>query len=141
MTATYTNDPASRPIDTVRFEVADTNTTSSTTVALSDEEIQYLIDTNNHVLYAAAAAAEQIGGQSASGLESKSVGDFKLTFPSGDLGSYSALASALRVRAARKAGGSLYAGGLTKTDKGEMETDVDRVQPVFSIGMDDNETV
>ena len=138
MTATYTNDPANRPIDRVRFEVSDTATA---TAKLSDEEILMLIGDNNHVLYAAAAAAEAIGGQSASGLESKSVGDFTLSFPSGDLGSYSALASALRLRAAKKAGGSLYAGGLSKTDKAAMEADTDRVQPVFSIGMDDNETV
>jgi hypothetical protein len=127
-----------RPIDRVRFEVADRDTA---TAKLSDEEIQYLIGDSNHILYAAAAAAEAIGGQSASGLASKSVDDFTLSFPSGDLGSYSALADALRKRAARKAGGSLYAGGLSKTDKAAMETDLDRVQPAFSIGMDDNETV
>ena len=139
MTETYTNDPANRPIDRVRFEVGDTDTANA---KLSDEEILMLIGDTNHILYAAAAAAEAIGGQDASGLESKSVDDFKLSFPSdGTLGSYSALASSLRMRAARKAGGSLYAGGISKADKAAQEQDADRVQPQFTIGMDDNETV
>ena len=141
MTATYTNDPANRPIDRVRFEVGDTNTT---TAKLSDEEIAMLIGDNNHILYAAAAAAEAIGGQSASGVSSKSVGDFSISFPTGSdgggLGSYSALAAALRNRAASKAASKLYAGGISKSDKTEMVEDADRVQPQFTIGMNDNPT-
>ena len=137
MSFTYTNDPTNRPIDTVRFEVDDKDAASAT---LSDEEIQYLIDSASHVLFAAADAAETIGAKYSSDPSSKDVGDFTLSYPGdGRSGTYAGLAKRLRARAARKAGGSLYAGGISHADKTAMETDTDRVQPVFSIGMDDNE--
>jgi hypothetical protein len=141
MTATYTNNPAGRPIDTVRYEIDDKDCIPETDAVLSDEEIQYLIDSNNHVLFAAADAAEAIGAKYASDPSSKDVGDFKLSYPGdGRSGTYAGLAKRLRARAAKKAGSSLYAGGISKTDKAAMETDSNRVQPVFKIGMDDNET-
>ena len=135
MTATYINDPTNRPIDTVRFEVDDRDTDNA---ALSDEEIQYLIDSTNHILLAAAAAATAIGAKYSSEVESKQVGDLRIAYGSGGVAaSYSALAKALRLRAVRKAGASLYAGGLSKAAKTAVKADTDRVQSEFEVGMDD----
>ena len=135
MTATYINDPENRPIDTVRFEVDDRDTDNA---ALSDEEIQYLIDNSNHILLACAAAADAIGAKYASEVESKQVGDLRIAYGSGGVAaSYGALAKMLRLRAVRKAGASLYAGGLSKAAKTTVALDTDRVQSEFTVGMDD----
>lgn len=137
MTATYINDPQNRPIDTVRFEVDDRDTDNA---ALSDEEIQYLIDSNNHILLAAAAAADAIGAKYASEVESKQVGDLRIAYGSGGVAaSYGALAKALRMRVARKAGSKIYVGGLSKAAKTAVKADTDRVQSEFEVGMDDSE--
>ena len=138
MTATYTNQPATRPIDTVRFEVDDRDTIPDTDAVLSDEEIQYLIDTNTHILFAAAAAAEAIGSKFASEAASKKVGDLEIDYGDGQAASYSALAAGLRSRARRKAGVGVYAGGISKTDKDVAEADTDRVPSPFTIGMMNN---
>ena len=135
MTATYINDPQNRPIDTVRFEVDDRDTDNA---ALSDEEIQYLIDSNNHILLAAAAAADAIGAKYASEVESKQVGDLRIAYGAGGVASsYSDLAKKLRDRAVRTAGSKLYVGGLSKSEKTAVALDTDRVQPEFTVGMDD----
>ena len=136
MTATYVNDPTGRPIDTVRFEVDDRDTANA---VLSDEEIQYLIDSNSHILLACAAAADAIGAKYASEVSSKQVGDLRLDYgPGGVGGSYGLLAKSLRLRAVRKAGSKVYAGGLSKAEKITVAKDTDRVLPVFVIGMDDS---
>ena len=137
MTATYINDPTNRPIDTVRFEVDDRDTDNA---ALSDEEIQYLIDSTNHVLLAAAAAADAIGAKYSSEVESKQVGDLRIAYGTGGVASsYGSLAKALRLRVARKAGSKIYVGGLSKTAKTAVKADTDRVQSEFEVGMDDSE--
>ena len=138
MTATYTNDPSGRPVDTVRFEIDDRDTIPETDAALSDEEIQYLIDTNTHILLAAAAAADAIAGKYAADAKSKKVGDLEVDYGEGQAASYITLAGTLRQRAYRKAGAGVYAGGISKTDKDTAEADSDRVPSVFRMGMMDN---
>lgn len=139
MTASYTNQPGVRDIDTVRFEVDDRDCVPETDAALSDEEIQYLIDSNPHILYAAAAAAEAIGATYASEPSSKKVGDLQITFPgSGQRGTYSELADALRARAQRRgSGGNIYAGGISKTDKDTIQDNPDRVPLTATVGQHD----
>lgn len=138
MSATYTNDPGNRPIDTVRFEVDDRDCIPETDALLSDEEIQYLIDSNTHILLAAAAAADAIAAQYGDTPQRKQVGDLVTDYGDGLTTSYAGLAKALRSRAYRKAGTGIYAGGISKTDKDTMEDDTDRVQPVFTIGQHDS---
>ena len=136
MTATYTNYPGTVDIDTVRFEVDDRDCTDA---ALSDEEIQYLIDSNTHILLASAAAAEAIGAKYASEVESKQVGDLRISYgDGGNAASYTSLAKTLRLRATRKA--VAYAGGLSKSEKVTVAADTDRVQSEFTVDMDDNKT-
>ena len=136
MTATYTNQPGTVPIDTVRLEVDDKVASDA---VLTDEEIQYFIDNANHILLASADAAEAIATKYAGDPKSKTVGDLELSY--GDTGraaTYSELAKSLRARANRKVGASIYAGGISKADKAAQRADTDRVDPVFTVGMDDN---
>jgi len=133
MTATYTNQPGTRPIDTVRFEIDDKDCIPETDALLSDEEIQYLIDTHSHVLFAAAAACDAIATKYADSQTSKMVGDLQVNYGS-KAAEYTSKAKTLRARAARKAGSSIYAGGISKGDKDTMKADTDRVQPSFTIG-------
>ena len=137
MTATYTNQPGTRAIDTVRFEIDDKDCTPETDAALSDEEIQYLIDTNSHILLAAASAADTIAALHADGISKKSVGDLNIEYGDGGRAvQYAAMAQTLRRRAARKASG--YAGGISHDDKKAMRDDTDRVEPSFELGIHDN---
>ena len=142
MTATYTNQPGTRDIDTVRFEVDDKDCTPETDAALSDEEIQYLIDSNNHILLASAAAADTIAAKYSDAATSKKVGDLSISYGGGGDGggiaaTYQLLAKALRLRAVRTAGGKIYGGGLSKSEKTTVLADTDRVQHEFTVGMDD----
>ena len=138
MTATYTNQPGTRPIDTVRFRVDDRDTIPETDAALSDEEIQYLIDTSTHILTAAAAAADAIAGQYATAAKSKKVGDLEVDYGKGQAAEYVALAKSLRAEVSKKAGAAVYAGGISKSDKATAEADTDRVPSVFTLGAMDN---
>lgn len=74
----YTGNPATRPIDRIRFLSGDTD---STNPQLNDQEMQYLIDTWTPNYYLAAAfACEAIGGKYLSILDTtKSVGDLSLS--------------------------------------------------------------
>jgi hypothetical protein len=134
MTATYTNQPGTVDVDTVRLETDDKDTDNP---LLTDEEIQYYIDSNSHILLAAASAAEGIASKYSDSPSSKSVGDLKLTYDQGRAVTYGEMAANLRARAYRKAGANIYAGGVSKSDKDAAKADTDRVQPVFTIGMDD----
>ena len=139
MTATYTNQPGVRPIDTVRFEIDDKDTIPETDAMLSDEEIQYLIDSSRHILLAAASAAEAVATKFSDEASEKTVDDFTLKFSGGGQAeSYTARAKSLRDRAYRTVGGKVYAGGISESDKRGMEQDTDRVDSAFTIGMDDN---
>jgi len=136
MTASYTNQPGVRDIDTVRLRIADTDTIPETDAALSDEEIQYFIDSSASVLYAAANAAETIGAKYAELPVTKTVDGFTLSYGDGQSSSYAMLAKRLRRQAASNA--KLYAGGLSKSDKTAAGNETDRVQPVFTLGMHDH---
>ena len=139
MTATYTNQPGTRNIDTVRFEIDDRDCTPETDAVLTDEEIQYLIDSNHHILLAAAAAADAVAAKYAADVETKQVGDLRISYGSGgNAASYESLASTLRARAARKA--VPYVGGMSHAEKTTVKKDTDRVLLEVEVGMDDNET-
>ena len=136
MTATFTNAPGSRPVDTVRVEIDDTDCVPETDALLSDESIQYFIDTNSHILLAAAAAADAVAVQFASEAKSKKVGDLEVDYGEGRSASYKAMAKALRARAYRKA--PMVVTGTTITGHDAAAADTDKTQPSFTVGMDDN---
>lgn len=140
MTATYTNQPGTVDVDTVRFEISDTDCVPESNAKLSDEEIEYLIDSNHHLLLASAAAADAIGAKYAGDPASKIVGDLQVNFgTSGRRGTYAELSRSLRLRAARKAASGIYAGGLSQAEKDSEARKPDLVQPSFGIGRDDSD--
>ncbi len=138
MTATYTNDPANRPIDRVRLEIDDRDVTTATDALLTDEEIQYFIDTHSNVLLAAAAAADQLAAKFAGDPKKKKVGPLEIDY--GDEGRsavFKAVAKRLRGQVARRSS-NLFAGGLSKSKKIAERATPDKVQPPFTVGQDDN---
>ena len=139
MTATYTNDPNGRQIDRVRLEIDDRDTTVEANALLTDEEIQYYIDTHSNVLLAAAAAADQLGARFAGDPKSKKVGDLVIDYGDGRSATFKAVAKRLRAQVSRRGGANLFAGGLSESEKVTEEAKVDKVQPTFTIGQDDNE--
>lgn len=136
MTATYTNQPGTRPIDTVRLEIDDRDTTAA---MLTDEEIQYAIDSNSHILLAAAACADQVAVKFAGDPSSKQVGDLNISYGAGRSAEYATLARRLRARAARKAGSKVYAGGVTSSDRDVRAGDTSLTQPTFTMGQMDHD--
>ncbi len=136
MTATYTNNPTNRPIDRVRLEIDDRDTIPETDALLTDEEIQYYIDSHNHILLAAAAAADQLGARFAGDPKSKKVGPLEIDFGGGRSAEFKGVAKRLRAQAAKRSGP--FAGGLSKAKKVTGRADTDKVQPVFTIGQDDH---
>ncbi len=134
MTATYTNQPGVRSIDTVRLLVYDRNTTTATSAKLTDEEIQYFIDANTHINFAASQAALAINARHAGEGTSKKVGDLMIE---GVGISYRQLSDDLRMIPSRRA--TAYAGGLSIADADAVAKDTDRPAPDFERGMHDHE--
>lgn len=132
MTWTYTGNPAASPKDAVRFRVGDTDVDDQ---LLQDEEILYLLGTEATVIQAAASAADAIAARF-SRLSDKAVGDLRIAF-SQKSAQYRQLAADLR----KEAGISMavpFAGGISRSQKAAQESDSNRVQPSFKVGMDDH---
>ena len=139
MTATYTNDPANNQIDRVRLEIDDRDVTTETDALLTDEEIQYYIDTHSNILLAAAAAAEQLSAKFAGDPKKKKVGPLEIDYGlEGRAATFKAVAARLRAQVARRGGANLFAGGLSQAKKRTEKALTDKVQPSFTIGQDDN---
>ncbi len=134
MTATYTNQPGTRSIDTVRLLVYDRDTIPETDAKLTDEEIQYFIDANSHINLAASEAALAIAARHAAEGTSKKVGDLMIE---GVGISYRELSKSLRLKAPRTV--KAYAGGLSEAEKDAVDKDTDRPRPDFKRGMHDHE--
>lgn len=126
MAWSYSGDPSSSDLDSVRFLVGDTDINDQ---QLQDEEINYLLAQNgNNVYLSAAAAANAIAAKFAR-LVDKSVGDLKLNF-SQRQAAYATLAKELEVKGAQRVGVP-YAGGISLSDKDKDQEDTDLVQPTF----------
>lgn len=139
MTATYTNDPQNRTIDRVRLEIDDRDVTTEADALLTDEEIQYYLDTHTNVLLAAAAAAEQLAVKFAGDPKSEKVGDLVIDYGAeGRSATFKAVAKRLRAQVSRRGGANMFAGGLSAAKKRTEKALADKVQPSFAIGQDDN---
>ncbi len=134
MTATYTNQPGVRDVDTVRLKVYDRDTTTASSAKLTDEEIQYFIDSNSHIDLAASEAALAISAKHAGEGTSKKVGDLMIE---GIGMSYRDLAKSLRLKAPRTV--TPFAGGLSEAEKDAVDKDTDRPPADFERGMHDHE--
>ncbi len=137
MTATFSNNPANSTRDAVRILINDTDTSAAD---LSDETIDWLIDSTSNVWFAAELAALTKASQLAERATSKQVGDVKLVY--GDLaGAMSTklreLARDFRKRAVR-IGAAPYSGGISISDIKSVLGDTDYARPEIELGADDN---
>ena len=126
MTWTYGGAPSTATStgrrDAVRLLLKDT---SSGSALYSDAEITFFLTHYRNNIWRAASGAAQ--GLSAREAESKSVGDLAIA---GFGKSWRELAAEYRLHADSHV--SLYAGGISVSDKQDAEADTDRVQPAFT---------
>ncbi len=115
--------------DEIRTRIGDT---SSSAPFLSDEQISGLVTAHAGTLYAAAAAARTIAGQLARQVNTRE-GSFSIDASQG-YKSYMNLAKTLKQEASL-AGGVVYLGGQSVSDKLTQEQDTDRVEPAFRVDM------
>lgn len=125
MTWTYTADPTSSDIDAIRLLIGDT---VSTDPQLSDEELQWFLDTEGSVNGAAAAAVRSLIAKYAR-LVDKSVGDLSLSY-SQRVAAYKALLATIERRQAIGSAAPVV-GGISRSRKDEVDADSDRVEPAF----------
>lgn len=135
MTATYTGDPASVPVDAVRLYLGDT----VAPFVLTDEEIEFfLANADDEPLSAAALGAGAVAARFA-GLMDASVGDVRKSYSQRSKG-YADLAKRLADDVATAAGGGAvpvpWAGGLSWAEQATNDADGDLVPSYFFEGMD-----
>lgn len=131
MAFTWTGDPGASTIESIRWEVADTD---STNPKFQDAEIQYAYDQEETVYNASARLCEQLQARY-SDAASRVMGPLKVDLS--DLAKFYAYkAKALRKRATVY--GKAYVGGISKAKEETFEEDSDLKQPIFSEGMMDN---
>lgn len=138
MSWSYSGNPASSPLDEIRFLIGDT--TANVVPTLSNEEIDY----NIALVYGsvgdapasgnflpAAYCADFLQTKFASFADSKHVGPLSITYAN-RADRLAKVACKLRDRATL-AGVSVYAGGQTWSDKSTDDQDSDRVQPAVKV--------
>lgn len=137
MTWTYDvvllEDPTKGPLYQTRLIVGDTNVDAP---LLQDEEINFYVNSESSVWFAAADAAQSIAAKSASKI-SKSIGELSAQFDQ-LYQHYDALAKRLRLLAPRMTSVGVYVGGMSRAD---MQSNVDNPDlnvVDFFIGIDDN---
>lgn len=115
--------------DRVRFLIQDTNTNAQ---LVQDEEIVWVLTQELNCYMAAAAIADALASK-ARGVQSKSVGDYSVSYSADH---WDNLAKRLRSRGASYQVPS--AGGLSISGKEALTDDTDAVQPIFARGMQEN---
>lgn len=134
MTWTYSGDPSSSDLDTIRFLVGDTETTEQ---KISNEEIDYLIDEWDADVYeAASAAALHLSNTAASWLTYSADGSSLSLSEAQD--KYARLAERLQAQKNRKLRAAPYVGGMEVGDVHAHDQDVSVVHTDFGTGMHDN---
>jgi hypothetical protein len=123
--------PASSDRSYVRLRLGDTDIDNH---QLDDAEIDALLDTYGNKFLAAAFLAETLGASNASRTDKK-VGNLTISH-SQTSKHYFDLATRLRYEATSRA--TVYAGGISVSDKAAVEQDSGRVAPKFSVGQFDN---
>ncbi len=131
MTVTYTNDPGGSSVDHVRLLIGDTDCTAGV-ARLSDEEIQFRLDTESSDELAAWRSVQDI----VSALSGKSAdwgAGSQRQQKSQTLDHYRKLEKELRTRGAGEFAAPT-AGGLSRAEKLTNEEDGDLVQATFRTG-------
>lgn len=132
MTTTYSGNPASSSKDAVRFFIQDT----AAPWLLQDEEIEYTLTIDADPMAAAATCARSIAMSFARLAKSKKVGDLSIDY--GERSKfYQELADTLEAKG--NIGGVIpYSGGISISDKINVEGNTDRVRPPFRVDQFDN---
>lgn len=103
---------------------------------VQDEEINFALTQRPNIYGAAAVVCRSLASKLSR--EADTVDrDLRTTFSS-RARSYAARANDYEVKASVRSGAMPYAGGISISDKVLNEQDPDRVQPQFTINMDDN---
>lgn len=124
---------ATTPKDQVRLQIGDTVSTSP---QLQDEEINFYLTTRANIYGASAECCRSLAARFSS-QASTAAGDTKIQF-SDIAKAYAARAVSFDVKAATAGSAMPYAGGISVSDKQNNTQDTDRVNPQFTIGMDDS---
>lgn len=125
MSWNYSGDPSASPLDEVRFLVQDTDTTDQ---LVSDGEVNYALSTEGSAFRAAASICDAIALKLGRQMDSK--GDTSYIARE-KYEQYKQMAVELRTKASKSAV-TLFAGGITHSQKDAQEQDRDRVQPAFT---------
>lgn len=128
----YTKDPALSQRDQVRLLIGDTDSTDR---QLSDAEIDWTLTQNANVYMTAGQACRSLAARYARKVD-RAMGDLKISYSQMQK-SYLDLAFQLEQRGTME-GASVYAGGISKSDKAVVQDDTDRQNPNFRVGQDDN---
>ena len=135
MAWTYTNNPATVPVDEVRLLVSDTD---SSDPLISDEEITYFIAKAGDGIGAAYLAALSISAKFGR-LADERTGQVEVKWSQRSR-AYQALAADLKKQMTLLNAPMPYAGGISISDIESNRSNTDRNQEEFSIGMTDNTT-
>ncbi len=123
MAFTWTGDPSASVVESIRWEIGDTDEDSP---KFQDAEIEYAYNLEGSILGAAARCFEQLAARYADEVD-KALGPLRINL-SDKARAYSAKARALR---AAVAAGEIFSGSLKKDTKGDDRADRDLVQPIF----------
>lgn len=122
------------PLYQVRFLIGDTLTKDQ---QAQDEEIEFAVTQRSSVYGAAALVCRTLAAQF-SRLVDVVDKDLRTSY-STKARNYLRLSTVLEMDAKSRSGWAGYAGGISVADKIQEESNPDRVQPNFTIGMTDNE--
>ena len=126
----------SAPKDQVRLLIGDTLPTDP---QLQDEEVNAFIASRSTITGAAEACCLSLAAKFSRSVDFKA-GQSSAKFS--DLSKqYRLMALNFGIQAASSGAAMPYAGGISVTDKMRQESDTDRVEPQFVLGMDDNDLI
>jgi hypothetical protein len=138
----YSGAPAADdPVGLVRLLVGDTR---SDDPLLTDSEIEAILGFQSVITYAAASCADIIAAKFARDVDT-AIGETRISL-SQKVKAYQALADRLRLTSGDIPGGDgtgianlgMFVGGISQSEKEAFLDDSNRIQPNFSLGMDDN---
>ncbi len=132
MTFTYASTNLTTDLAKVRRLIGDT---SSASAEFTDEEVTFFIGEEGTIYGAASIACESLAAKYAKKVD-KSAGDLRISL-SHKYEHFKGLAEKFRLDAKTKGAPSLYAGGISVSDKDTQESDSDRVDPDFYKGQFD----
>ena len=131
---TYSGDPGSSSLDSVRFLTGQLSTADA--VLVYDREIDWAVGQFGSVYYAAAAVCHIMAGKYDSGQAvSTKVGELSIQYSQERASGLRKQAVALRVQGGR--GITLYDGSGDDAGRQADEADTSLTQPLFRVGMDD----